>query len=198
VSDEEGRIVGWNSATEELLGYKKDAVVGSACHQIIRGRDPSGNRFCRRACELRQLMRRGEFCTIEFAVRNASGAYVPVTCWAVALCEESHCHSFQILHVLHPRRSEQKSIRATEAVRDSEFSLAAAPTSADDAAILTHRETEVLKLLADGRTTHEVAAALSVSVNTIRAHTQSILHKLNARPRLQPVAAARDGCRMTL
>ncbi len=194
VSDEEGGIVGWNSAAEDLVGYEKDTVVGSPCHQIIRGRDSSGNRFCRRACDLRQLMRRGEFCTIQLAVRKASGAYVPVTCWAVALCEESHCNSFQILHVLAPRRSEQTSTRAPEAVRDRGFSSAAAASTADDAAILTHREAEVLKLLAGGRTTHEVAAALSMSVNTIRTHTQNVLRKLNTRTRLRAAAAEPPQC----
>ncbi len=133
----------------------------------------------------------------QLAVRKASGAYVPVTCWAVALCEESHCNSFQILHVLAPRRSEQRSTRATEAVRDRGFSSAAAASTADDAAILTHREAEVLKLLAGGRTTHEVAAALSMSVNTIRTHTQNVLRKLNTRTPTGRCRGSRSAARQT-
>ena len=43
---------------------------------------------------------------------------------------------------------------------------------------LTEREREVLGLLADLLNTEEIAAALFVSVNTVRTHVRSILRKL--------------------
>ena len=43
---------------------------------------------------------------------------------------------------------------------------------------LTSRELEVLELLAKLFTTAEIAAALYISVNTVRTHVRSILRKL--------------------
>ncbi len=45
--------------------------------------------------------------------------------------------------------------------------------------VLTAREREVLQLLAEGRSTKEIAASLSVSVKTIETHRQQIMDKLD-------------------
>jgi len=45
--------------------------------------------------------------------------------------------------------------------------------------VLTAREREVLQLLAEGRSTKEIAASLSVSVKTVETHRQQIMDKLD-------------------
>ncbi|WP_306363612.1 response regulator transcription factor [Nocardia sp. CC227C] len=50
--------------------------------------------------------------------------------------------------------------------------------------ILTPREEEVLKLIAEGHTTREIADALVISVKTVDRHRANILHKLGLRDRL--------------
>ena len=45
--------------------------------------------------------------------------------------------------------------------------------------MLTSREREVLQLLAEGRSTSEIARRLSVSVKTVETHRQRIMTKLN-------------------
>lgn len=47
--------------------------------------------------------------------------------------------------------------------------------------ILTAREREVLQLLAEGKTTKDIAFRLDVSVKTIETHRQHIMAKLNLR-----------------
>jgi DNA-binding NarL/FixJ family response regulator len=47
--------------------------------------------------------------------------------------------------------------------------------------VLTAREREVLQLLAEGRSTKEIAASLNVSVKTVETHRQQIMDKLNIR-----------------
>jgi len=47
--------------------------------------------------------------------------------------------------------------------------------------VLTHREREVLQMLAEGRSTKEIAASLGVSVKTIETHRQQIMDKLKIR-----------------
>jgi putative two-component system response regulator len=55
---------------------------------------------------------------------------------------------------------------------------------------LGRREIEVLGLVADGLTNKAVAQRLSLSVNTVRNHMQSILYKLHAHSKLEAVATA--------
>lgn len=45
--------------------------------------------------------------------------------------------------------------------------------------LLTPREREVLKLLADGYRTREVAQNLEISIKTVETHRQRIMDKLN-------------------
>ena len=56
--------------------------------------------------------------------------------------------------------------------------------------LLTQREEEVLKLIADGASTPEVAAALYISTKTVRHHLSSIYEKLESRDRTQAVIRA--------
>ncbi|WP_018682055.1 helix-turn-helix transcriptional regulator [Actinokineospora enzanensis] len=58
-------------------------------------------------------------------------------------------------------------------------------------AALSGREREVLGCLVDGMRGPEIAAALGLSTNTIRAHTHSVYAKLGVHSRLQAVKAAR-------
>ncbi|MFM2071448.1 MAG: hypothetical protein RLZZ623_1711 [Actinomycetota bacterium] len=56
--------------------------------------------------------------------------------------------------------------------------------------LLTARETDVLRRLADGLTTEQIASDLYLSVNTVRNHVNSIIRKLNVHSRLEAVSAA--------
>lgn len=56
------------------------------------------------------------------------------------------------------------------------------PTEADcDPTVLTTRETEILKLIASGRSTQQIAKSLHVSPHTIHSHRKSIIRKLNIK-----------------
>jgi DNA-binding CsgD family transcriptional regulator len=55
---------------------------------------------------------------------------------------------------------------------------------------LTRREAEVLRLVANGHTDREIAAALTISVKTASVHVSHILRKLDAPNRLEAAAIA--------
>jgi LuxR family maltose regulon positive regulatory protein len=56
---------------------------------------------------------------------------------------------------------------------------------------LSERELEVLRLIAQGATNHEIAEQLVITVGTVKSHMNHILGKLNAHNRTEAVARAR-------
>jgi DNA-binding NarL/FixJ family response regulator len=63
----------------------------------------------------------------------------------------------------------------------------ALPTGAE----LTPRQFEVLRLLAEGCSTAEIADQLGVSVQTVRNHVREILRRLRVKSRIAALATAR-------
>jgi len=59
-----------------------------------------------------------------------------------------------------------------------DFVQASSGRQASVFSVLTAREREVLQLLAEGRTTNQIASSLHVSVKTIETHRQQVMNKL--------------------
>lgn len=60
----------------------------------------------------------------------------------------------------------------------------------DDAPVLSPREREVLRMIADGRSGPEIAAELQIGTATVKTHTQNVYDKLGVSERAAAVAAA--------
>jgi DNA-binding NarL/FixJ family response regulator len=71
---------------------------------------------------------------------------------------------------------------------------AVAPTLASKgvkiAEALTPRERDVLALVADGRSYHQISEALSITISTVQQHVRSAVGRLEANTRTQAVATA--------
>jgi PAS domain S-box-containing protein len=193
-TDEAGRVVIWNKAAERLFGYGAGAVLGRPCHEVLCGRDPFGNRFCDETCALEQMLRHKEAIRrFEMTVRLASGRFVRVGV-SVVVVPGPRPSQHTILHLLQP-------IPAGTAPEIAVVHLGRTPVGAaeDPPAVsedshrlqpLTRREVEVLRLLADGVGTEEIADSLFISVTTVRNHVQNVLHKLDVHSKLEAVALA--------
>jgi two-component system nitrate/nitrite response regulator NarL len=60
----------------------------------------------------------------------------------------------------------------------------------DDAPVLSPREREVLRMIAEGRSGPEIAAELQIGTATVKTHTQNVYDKLGVSERAAAVAAA--------
>ena len=74
----------------------------------------------------------------------------------------------------------------------SEFARLRPTAPAPPAAVaeLTPRETEVLRLLAEGLSNPEIASRLVITEETVKTHVSRVLHKLGLRDRAQAVVLA--------
>lgn len=76
---------------------------------------------------------------------------------------------------------------ATKEIRSS---LVSQPTEVKSANPLTHRELEILSLLANRKTNQEIAETLYITPGTVRVHVHAILHKLGVSDRHAAVTTA--------
>ncbi|MFM7578893.1 MAG: LuxR C-terminal-related transcriptional regulator, partial [Microcystaceae cyanobacterium] len=68
------------------------------------------------------------------------------------------------------------------------------PPASQNLAHLSEREMDVLKLIVQGKSNHEIAEDLYLSTNTIKTHVRGIMNKLAVDDRVQAaVIALRSG-----
>jgi DNA-binding NarL/FixJ family response regulator len=80
-----------------------------------------------------------------------------------------------------------------DAFREAADQAAACPLD-EKLPVLTHRERQVLRLVADGCMDREIAVQLSISLSTVKTHVRNILAKLHATSRHQAaLVAMREG-----
>jgi PAS domain S-box-containing protein len=198
VIDEEQRIVYWNQAAQEILGYTSEEVLGQACFEILGGRDEGGRVICRHHCYVATTAVTGSPVTsYDTSVRTKSGEtrWINVSILTFPTPDEA---ASLVVHLFRDatqkKQSEQFAHQVLDAVQhlresgpsQSAFSVLAQSPAQD----LTDREREVLTLLAQGLGTQGIAEALSISPSTTRNHIQNILHKLHVHSRLEAVAYA--------
>jgi LuxR family maltose regulon positive regulatory protein len=58
--------------------------------------------------------------------------------------------------------------------------------------VLSARELDTLKLIAEDLTNQEIANALYISITTVKTHVRNILLKLEAKNRTEAVSIARE------
>lgn len=189
VTDEANRITAWNGTMVRLLGYRADQAVGSACHALIAGTDIFGNIFCDRNCNVRKMIRRNQIVKrFDMDLKHASGHVIRAHCSVLVVPERSASRLY-IIHLLEkveermPRRTSRERIFDARSSRPSQ-------SAGIPGVQLTPREQQILRLLATGAGTQEIAAFLSISATTVRTHVRNLLQKLRAHSRIEAVMRA--------
>ncbi len=201
VVGENQRVLFWNAAAQELLGYTASEVLGRPCCNILQGQDDQGCPFCRLQCQV--VIRAEADQTVpgfDLWVQTSTGQRCWVNLSILTLPQEQK--SPLVVHLL--RDASQKK-RQEEALAQVSAALSLLQTPAPvnnivtelwqavippDDIELSDREREVLSLLAQGLNTNAIADALTISNTTARNHIQNILSKLHVHSRLQAVLYA--------
>lgn len=194
--DPNGRFAAWNKAAAELFGLTKEKVIGSSCKNVIQGVDECGM-CCTENCTIQQRARNHQPLKNYDIQVNANGKRQ----WcnvSVIIVDEFKSTNPYTIHIVRPSDIQK---RFELLVRDfvvNETSLPTvnlteilstktAPSSATD---LTKREMEILKLLAKGERTSQIAEQLFISKTTANNHIQHIMKKLSAHSRLEAIRRA--------
>jgi DNA-binding CsgD family transcriptional regulator len=183
-TDAGGTILAWNAAAHRLLGFEAPDLIGERCYDRLAGRDVFGNRYCHPDCPLLGMARRHEAIGhTEVHLRSASGGLVPARVNVIVVPMDGSASQTSVIHVLSPVARE----------RDEAVAPREPATPNDRLDRLTPRESEILDLLAAGRSTRDIAAELFISLATARNHIQNILRKLRVHSRLEAVSEVWNG-----
>lgn len=180
--DGEAKIIAWNTAAETALGFSRGHALGEFCHEVICGKDRFGNLVCQRECLVfRSIRDRKPARRFRMHVRASAGHHAEVEC--TTLCFRGPGEKMAVIHLLRiwPGRAQGSA----SSPRWNEAGDSRRPVQP-----LTPRETEILQLLAAGKSTAEMVEALGVSPATVRTHVENVLRKLRVHSRLEAVVVA--------
>lgn len=199
VINEDQCILYWNEAAQELLGYPAAEVVGRACYETLRSCDDKGQPLCCYHCSVATRALAGQVvATYEVAAQTKSGEMRWINVSILTILATGQDSAPLVVHLFRDatqkKQNEQfirqlfDSAKGLSEIAPSAIPLSPAGPLTDD--LLTEREREVLSLLGQGLSTHDIAHSLSISSATVRNHVQSILNKLQVHSRLEAVAYA--------
>ncbi|HEU5220174.1 MAG TPA: LuxR C-terminal-related transcriptional regulator [Gemmatimonadales bacterium] len=188
VIDAEGRIVVWNHAAENMLGYTVREAVGRPCCDLLMGHDDNGNRLCCRGyCYVRGPGRmRDQVHNFDMRTRTKAGSTIWVN--VSTLMVSSDGIGDMTVHLLRDVTATREILALIRERLSTPAPLV--PAAPDGNGALTRRELEILRIISTGLNTKDAAEKLHVSPATVRNHVQNILGKLGAHSRLEAVAYA--------
>lgn len=163
--DDVRRHVDMNGAYLELLGYPRAALIGRPVYELVAGGPLATPE------EWRAALIGGPFTGNADLIRADGGR---VTVQYAAHPEVVTGRRLVLFVALQTSRRGR---------RIPDVTPEPAPPSA-----LSEREMEIVGMIADGRTSGEIASTLHLSQNTVRTHVRNAMVKLDVRSRAQLVA----------
>jgi PAS domain S-box-containing protein len=191
--DLQGEIRNWNKAAEQLLGHPATSAVGKDCGTLLRGRLDAGTPVCCQSCDVLECVRAGrDVSNFDMEITTRAGRRVWVNV-SLLVTNDDHTERRLIVHMMRDIRRRKRAEQLTsEMFRIARSLVNNAEQSSEVPPIvpLTLKEIAVLRLLAGGRATTQVAEELQISTSTLRNHISHINQKLHTRNRTEAVMKA--------
>ena len=187
ITTSDGNIGYLNERAEALLGLSADDCLGRPCYKVIAGTDASGRASCKPKCPVfgrAQDKREIEPARIRVRGPDGKGRWIEVLHITLSPPESTgvwlvHC----ALSADRAHRMEKYLARVASRTPHPEISRRTSKRLG-----LTRRESEILQLLAEDKSLHEIARETHVSYVTVRNHVQHILAKLGVHSIIEAVA----------
>lgn len=194
--DATGAIVAWNAAATELFNLPAENVMGQPCHEIMRGKDECGA-VCSENCLVRHAIQSNRpLKNFDVLVPTAQGErWCNVITIITPINNGVPPFSIHILREIDTRKRLELLLSDFVVTRsglsaESVKSILQTQPTVTRQTVLSHRELEILRLLAKGMKGQAIADHLSLNLVTVNNHIQHILHKLNAHNRLEAIRRA--------
>lgn len=189
-------IVFWNRAAERILGFPSQTVLGRRCYEVVAGIAPGAlTPQCSKGCPSLHCLRAGLVpATSRLQVLCSSGERKWVNIMPMVV-SGIFKNAPLLVHLFADQEGSEDFDEAKETLRDVLVAggadiLSDAPTAPEppaEAPILTEREQEVLRLMALGWATPQIAVELGISRHTVRNHIRNLRKKLQASTKLEAV-----------
>ncbi|MBS1793339.1 MAG: PAS and helix-turn-helix domain-containing protein [Acidobacteria bacterium] len=196
VIDPNGFVAAWNKAAAELFGIDKKQAIGQACSDILHGVDECG-RACDGDCSIRRKARNHQpLKSYDIQVTtNGKRQWCNIS---VMIVDEPQSTMPYTIHIARPTDLQKRfeMLMRDFVVNETNLPVAnvseilAVKNTPTNVTELSRRELEILRCLAKGATTKEIADQLYISRTTVNNHIQHILKKLDAHTRLEAVRRA--------
>jgi PAS domain S-box-containing protein len=188
------KIKSWNASAEKIFGYARDEVIGKKCYDVLSANGSSGRVNCSRACVVTSNAAKGRTTRdFDLQCKTSSGELKSINMSIVLPTRDSD--SREIIHLFRDVTARRRVERASapNAGQETNQSKKTPPGSGLTPTgyklpPLTTREDQVLKLLAAGKNTNDIAEILAIRPLTARNHISRLLTKLGCRSRLEAVA----------
>lgn len=195
-TDRNNVVLHWNKTAAELFGWSTDEAVGINFQVLINARDIHGNRLAADHGAFHEIVRSGEAPqSFELDVHNSEGDSERVAVNILVVLGPQPTE-YNVVYFMTPVRRRRRADEAIDRLLAGQRSSGIpALSGADRRGIckrteLTPRQSEVLRLLAAGHGSQEIAEILDISIHTVRTHAQAILRALGVGSRLEAVAKA--------
>lgn len=195
-TDAEDRVIGINEAARSLFGVGNARVIGLDFATVFQPRDIFGNPLGYDYSLIFQMLEGGQpLKNFECQLRKACGEYQRAQVSVIVVlgpCPER----YELAHILWPcdrrRQADEVIARLLNSAEHPEVSAIGAKLrhASDGKSTLTGRQQEILRLVAGGKCSCEVAEQLNISPETVRNHMRNILSRLGVHSRAQAVSVA--------
>ena len=191
----QGTIVFWNRTAERILGMPSAQVIGRQINEIIAAAAPhqSGVASSSNRLPAGPLDAGHSPCPLIVSMLCASGGHKQIALTPVVVADQPGNDALTVYLFDDPSQTQPPSPARSAMPSPTSEQHEPVPASAARAPgpnPLSGREMQILRLIAVGTDTDQIAADLQISFHTVRNHVRSLRNKLGAKTKLDAVLTA--------